>query len=57
MQCCDVPHAWADVSAARRDIGDAPSTSIEHGVARFVAWYRDFHQTCPPAMAQSRASA
>lgn len=42
MQPGDVPDTWADVSALRRDVGYAPGTSIEEGVARFVAWYRDY---------------
>ncbi|MDE2316069.1 MAG: NAD-dependent epimerase/dehydratase family protein, partial [Xanthomonadaceae bacterium] len=42
MQPGDVPDTWADVSALRRDVGYAPDTSIEEGVARFVAWYRDY---------------
>ncbi len=44
MQPGDVPDTWADVSALRRDVGFAPSTSIEEGVARFVAWYREYHE-------------
>jgi len=43
MQPGDVPDTWADVSALRRDVGYAPNTSIEDGVARFVRWYRDYH--------------
>jgi UDP-glucuronate 4-epimerase len=43
MQPGDVPDTWADVSALRRDVGYAPGTSIEEGVKRFVAWYRDYH--------------
>ena len=43
MQPGDVPDTWADVSALRRDVGYAPNTSIEEGVARFVAWYRNYH--------------
>jgi UDP-glucuronate 4-epimerase len=42
MQPGDVPDTWADVSALRRDVGYAPSTPIEEGVARFVAWYREY---------------
>jgi UDP-glucuronate 4-epimerase len=42
MQPGDVPDTWADVSALRRDVGYAPGTSIEEGVARFVAWYREY---------------
>jgi UDP-glucuronate 4-epimerase len=44
MQPGDVPDTWADVSALRRDVGYAPDTSIEEGVARFVKWYREYHQ-------------
>ena len=43
MQPGDVPDTWADVSALRRDVGYAPDTSIEEGVRRFVAWYREYH--------------
>ncbi|MGN2244782.1 NAD-dependent epimerase [Frateuria sp. GZRR33] len=43
MQAGDVPDTWADVSALRRDVGYAPDTSIEDGVARFVKWYREYH--------------
>ena len=42
MQPGDVPDTWADVSALRRDVGYAPGTSIEDGVAKFVTWYRDY---------------
>ena len=44
MQAGDVPDTWADVSALRRDVGYTPQTSIEEGVARFVRWYREYHQ-------------
>jgi UDP-glucuronate 4-epimerase len=44
MQPGDVPDTWADVSALRRDVGYAPSTSIEEGVAKFVQWYREYHR-------------
>ena len=43
MQPGDVPDTWADVTALRHDVGYAPGTSIEEGVARFVAWYREYH--------------
>jgi len=43
MQPGDVPDTWADVSALRRDVGYAPNTSIENGVARFVEWYRSYY--------------
>ena len=44
MQPGDVAATWADVSVLQRDVGYAPHTSIEDGVARFVKWYRDYHQ-------------
>jgi UDP-glucuronate 4-epimerase len=43
MQPGDVPATWADVTALREAVGFAPSTTIEEGIARFVAWYRDFY--------------
>jgi UDP-glucuronate 4-epimerase len=43
MQPGDVADTWADVSALRRDVGYAPATSIEDGVARFVEWYRGYY--------------
>ncbi len=48
MQPGDVPDTWADVSALRRDVGYAPNTSIEEGVTRFVAWYREYSARQPP---------
>jgi UDP-glucuronate 4-epimerase len=44
MQPGDVEDTCADVSALERDVGFAPATPIEEGVARFVAWYREYHQ-------------
>ncbi len=43
MQPGDVPATWADIGGSRSAIGFAPVTSIEDGVRRFVAWYRDFY--------------
>jgi UDP-glucuronate 4-epimerase len=43
MQAGDVPATTADVSALERAVGYAPSTPIEVGVARFVAWYREYY--------------
>jgi UDP-glucuronate 4-epimerase len=43
MQPGDVADTWADVSALRHDVGYAPATSIEDGVARFVEWYRGYY--------------
>ena len=44
MQPGDVPATYADVEALVQDVGFAPKTSIESGVSRFVAWYRDYYQ-------------
>jgi UDP-glucuronate 4-epimerase len=43
MQPGDVPETFADISAIERDHGFQPATSIDEGVPRFVAWYRDYH--------------
>ena len=43
MQQGDVPATYADVDALMRDVGYAPKTPIETGVARFVEWYKDYH--------------
>ena len=43
MQPGDVEDTVADVAALERDIGFAPATPIEDGVARFVAWYREYY--------------
>jgi UDP-glucuronate 4-epimerase len=44
MQPGDVPATYADVEALARDTGFAPSTPIEEGLRRFVAWYREFYR-------------
>jgi UDP-glucuronate 4-epimerase len=43
MQPGDVEDTVADVAALERDFGFAPATPIEEGVARFIAWYREYH--------------
>jgi UDP-glucuronate 4-epimerase len=44
MQMGDVPATYADVDALEQDVGFAPKTSIETGVARFVEWYRAYYR-------------
>lgn len=44
MQDGDVPETFADVEDLVRDVGYAPLTPIETGIARFVDWYRDYYQ-------------
>ena len=43
MQIGDVRETFADLSAIERDHGFEPRTSIDEGVPRFVAWYKDYH--------------
>jgi UDP-glucuronate 4-epimerase len=43
MQVGDVKETFADISAIERDHGFKPETSIDEGVPRFIAWYRDYH--------------
>jgi UDP-glucuronate 4-epimerase len=44
MQPGDVPATYADVDDLMREVGFRPGTPIEEGVARFVAWYREYHR-------------
>lgn len=44
MQPGDVEATYADVADLERDIGFRPATTIEDGIARFAAWYREFHR-------------
>jgi UDP-glucuronate 4-epimerase len=40
----DVEETYADVAALKQAVGFEPSTPIEVGVKRFVAWYCDFYK-------------
>jgi UDP-glucuronate 4-epimerase len=44
MQAGDVPETCADVDDLMRDVGFRPATSIEEGVRKFVAWFRQYHR-------------
>jgi len=44
MQKGDVPATWADASLLQRLTGYAPRTDYRDGIARFVAWYRDYYR-------------
>ena len=44
LQDGDVPATYADVEDLVRDVGYRPSTPVEEGVERFVAWYREHYQ-------------
>jgi UDP-glucuronate 4-epimerase len=43
LQPGDVPATYADVDDLVRDVGFKPATTIEEGVGRFVAWYREYY--------------
>jgi UDP-glucuronate 4-epimerase len=42
MQPGDVPATYASIDRLRAATGFAPSTPLAEGLARFVAWYRDY---------------
>lgn len=44
MQPGDVPATWANANLLKELTGYRPQTPVREGVARFVAWYREFHQ-------------
>ncbi|HCO61663.1 MAG TPA: capsular biosynthesis protein CpsI [Porticoccaceae bacterium] len=44
LQPGDVPDTYADVEALVTDVGYRPDTPVKEGIARFVAWYRDYYQ-------------
>jgi UDP-glucuronate 4-epimerase len=44
MQAGDVPATYADVDDLMRDVGFRPSTPIADGIAKFVSWYRAYHE-------------
>jgi UDP-glucuronate 4-epimerase len=43
MQPGDVPATFADIDAISRDHGYVPTTSLEIGIPKFVAWFRSYH--------------
>ena len=43
MQPGDARQSFADITAISRDLGFAPTTSIDVGVPNFVRWYREYH--------------
>jgi UDP-glucuronate 4-epimerase len=44
LQAGDVPESYADIDTAQRELGFAPTTPIEVGIPRFIAWYKDYHK-------------
>ena len=43
LQDGDVPATFADVEDLRRDVGYAPKTPVETGIARFIEWYLGYY--------------
>lgn len=44
MQPGDVLETAADTTALERDVGFRPATPLAEGLARFVAWFREYHR-------------
>jgi UDP-glucuronate 4-epimerase len=38
-----VEETWADVDAIAGLTGFAPSTTLEEGIPRFAAWFREYY--------------
>lgn len=43
MQTGDVPATWADTSLLQSLTGYRPQTDYRDGIAKFVAWFREYH--------------
>jgi UDP-glucuronate 4-epimerase len=43
MQPGDVPATWADATLLQSLTGYRPQTPFQDGVAKFIAWYRDYY--------------
>jgi UDP-glucuronate 4-epimerase len=43
MQPGDVKETFADITAIQRDFGFEPHTSIEEGIPRFIAWFKEYN--------------
>lgn len=43
MQPGDVPVTYADIDALTNDVGFKPSTTVEAGIEKFVAWYKGYY--------------
>ena len=45
LQKGDVPYTYADTRDLMIDVGYAPDTDIEEGIAKFVEWYKAYYLT------------
>ena len=43
MQAGDVVQTYANIDESERDLGYAPTTSIDIGIPRFVDWFISYH--------------
>ena len=43
MQDGDVPATFANAENLEADVGFRPRTSVEHGICRFVEWYKSYY--------------
>ncbi|MDA8087989.1 MAG: NAD-dependent epimerase [Nitrospiraceae bacterium] len=43
LQPGDVPATCADIDGLEKEIGFRPSTTIEHGIGKFVEWYDQYY--------------
>jgi UDP-glucuronate 4-epimerase len=43
MQLGDVPATWANADLLKRLTGYRPETDYREGIAKFVAWFRDYY--------------
>ena len=43
MQQCDVKDTYAEISAAKRDLGFNPKVDLDQGIKSFVDWYLEFY--------------
>jgi UDP-glucuronate 4-epimerase len=44
MQDGDVQATYADIDELVRDTGFKPATTLEHGIGKWVEWYRKYKQ-------------
>ncbi|QDU99026.1 NAD-dependent epimerase [Lignipirellula cremea] len=44
MQPGDVPATYADIDDLAADVGFRPGVSLDEGIARFIAWYREYYR-------------
>jgi UDP-glucuronate 4-epimerase len=43
LQPGDVPETFADIQDLAEDVGYAAETTVEDGIGKFIAWYRDYY--------------